>query len=74
MILETEFVSSEGSCKIIDCMLVGDKSPTVVRTVEGVTGTVNMELDIVIRFDYGSIIPWVRRNEDERGIHAVGVP
>jgi GH15 family glucan-1,4-alpha-glucosidase len=74
MILETEFVSSEGSCKIIDCMLVGDKSPTLVRTVEGVTGTVNMELDIVIRFDYGSIIPWVRRNEDERGIHAVGGP
>ena len=74
MVLETTFTTSKGSCKLIDCMLLDDQAPTIVRTVEGIEGTVKMLQEFIIRFDYGSIVPWVRRNEDATGIHAVGGP
>jgi GH15 family glucan-1,4-alpha-glucosidase len=42
-------------------MPVRGEAPDVVRIVEGVTGHVSMEMDLVIRFDYGAFVPWVRR-------------
>jgi len=44
----------------------------VIRIVEGLDGQVEMSMDLVIRFDYGSVIPWVRRIPG--GIHAVAGP
>ena len=35
-------------------------------------GTVSMHMELIIRFDYGSIVPWVRRIEG--GICAVAGP
>jgi len=64
MVLETEFRTATGVCRLIDCLVVQDLHPTLVRRVEGVEGHVELGLELVIRFDYGSIVPWVRRLAD----------
>lgn len=74
MVLETIFETPTGSCKLTDCMLINEDHPTLVRSVQGLTGVVEMKLEFIIRFDYGSIIPWVRRNKNNDGIHAIGGP
>jgi GH15 family glucan-1,4-alpha-glucosidase len=70
LVLETEFETDAGVVAIIDCMPVRTETPHVVRFVEGRRGSVPMRFELVIRFDFGSLIPWVRRQED--GIVAVG--
>jgi GH15 family glucan-1,4-alpha-glucosidase len=64
LILETEFETAEGSVLVIDFMPLRDGKSNVVRTVVGKRGRVAMETQIVFRFDYGSIIPWVSRLDD----------
>ena len=66
LVLETTFVTPEGTVRVIDCMPPRDRTPDVVRIVEGVEGAVPMRMELVIRFDYGSIMPWVRRLPDGR--------
>ena len=61
LILETEFETAEGAVRIIDCMPLSDERWDVVRIVEGLRGRVAMRMELIARFDYGSIIPWVRR-------------
>ncbi len=74
MVLETLFETSRGSCKLIDCMLIGEDHPTLVRSIQGLTGEVEMQMEFIVRFDYGSIVPWVRRNKNSDGIHAIAGP
>ena len=74
MVLETIFTTSTGSCRLIDCMLMESESPTLMRTIEGIDGEVDLEFKLTMRFDYGSIIPWVRRNPDGSGITAIAGP
>jgi GH15 family glucan-1,4-alpha-glucosidase len=73
MVLETTFETDTGSCRLLDGMLLGTPDPDLVRVVEGVSGTVELEMDLTIRFDYGSILPWVQRT-GPRSFHAVGGP
>jgi len=61
MILETDFAIAQGRVRIIDWMAISDNRWDVVRVVEGLHGSVEMQMDLVVRFDYGSIVPWVRR-------------
>jgi len=70
LVLETEFETAEGVVAIIDCMPVRSGVPDVFRVVEGRRGRVAMRTELTIRFDWGSLIPWVRRTED--GLTAVG--
>ncbi|GAA3113110.1 glycoside hydrolase family 15 protein [Planomonospora alba] len=72
LVLETEWDTAEGSVRVIDFMPPRQANPDMVRIVEGVAGTVEMATEIRIRFDYGRIVPWVRRNGDL--MHAVGGP
>jgi GH15 family glucan-1,4-alpha-glucosidase len=75
VVLQTRFEAAGGSCLLTDCMLVGHATPTLVRHLEGLEGEVEMEMVLVIRFDYGSIIPWVRRaKRDGTALHAVAGP
>jgi GH15 family glucan-1,4-alpha-glucosidase len=60
LVLETEFETDAGAVRIMDFMPPRDRAPDVVRIVEGVRGQVRLRMELVIRFDYGSIIPWVR--------------
>jgi GH15 family glucan-1,4-alpha-glucosidase len=64
LILETEFETDEGAVRIIDCMPLSDERWDVVRIVEGLRGRVAMRMELIIRFDYGSIVPWVQRVGD----------
>jgi GH15 family glucan-1,4-alpha-glucosidase len=66
LVLETTFVTAEGSVRVVDLMPPRDRTPDVVRVVEGIEGEVAMRMELVIRFDYGSIMPWVRRLSDDR--------
>jgi GH15 family glucan-1,4-alpha-glucosidase len=61
LVLESEFVTDEGTVRIIDCMPIRERNPEVIRLVEGVRGRVTMEMSLTIRFGYGQIVPWVRR-------------
>jgi GH15 family glucan-1,4-alpha-glucosidase len=63
LVLETELETSAGSIRLIDFMPPRVTNPDVVRIVEGVRGRVDMHMELVIRFDYGSIVPWVRTVE-----------
>ena len=60
LVLESEFVTDEGTVRVIDCMPIRQQHPEVVRLVEGVRGKVTMEMVLTIRFGYGQIVPWVR--------------
>jgi GH15 family glucan-1,4-alpha-glucosidase len=62
IILETDFETDEGKVRLIDFMPLSDHRWDVVRIVEGLSGRVSMRMELVVRFDYGSIVPWVRRS------------
>ncbi len=72
LILETEWETEDGAVRIVDFMSPRDGAADIVRIVEGVRGSVRMRGELALRFDYGHIVPWVRR--DEHGIHAVAGP
>ncbi len=61
LVLETEFETAEGAVRVADCMPPREGSPDVVRVVEGLRGRVPMRLQLNPRFDYGRLIPLVRR-------------
>ena len=61
LILETDIDTDQGSVRLIDYMPLSDERWDVVRIVEGVSGRVALRMELVVRFDYGSIVPWVRR-------------
>ncbi len=64
LVLETEMDCAEGTIRLIDFMPPRDKALDVMRIVEGVRGRVPVTMELVIRFDYGSVVPWVRRTDD----------
>jgi len=72
LVLETEFETADGAVSVIDCMPPRSKEADLVRIVVGKRGQVPMRMRLVLRLDYGSIIPWVRRTEN--GICAVAGP
>jgi GH15 family glucan-1,4-alpha-glucosidase len=57
---------------LIDCMIPRTGMPELLRVVVGVRGQVQMKMELVIRFDYGSVVPWVRRRRN--GISAIAGP
>jgi GH15 family glucan-1,4-alpha-glucosidase len=63
LILETEFENDEGRVRLLDFMTPWQGEPDLIRIVEGVRGSVRMQLELIIRFDYGSVVPWVRKME-----------
>jgi GH15 family glucan-1,4-alpha-glucosidase len=64
LVLETLYETPEGSVRVIDFMPPRGEAPDIVRIVEGVDGNVPMRSELVIRFDYGHLVPWVQRYDD----------
>jgi GH15 family glucan-1,4-alpha-glucosidase len=60
LVLETELETDSGSVRLVDFMPPRQTSPDVVRVVEGISGDVEMRMELALRFDYGSAVPWVR--------------
>jgi GH15 family glucan-1,4-alpha-glucosidase len=61
LVLETEWVTDTGVVRVVDCMVPEADNHLVVRLVEGITGRVKMSSHLKMRFEYGSVVPWVRR-------------
>jgi GH15 family glucan-1,4-alpha-glucosidase len=66
LILESIFETDEGTVRAIDFMPPRGEAPDIVRIVEGLDGNVPMRSELVIRFDYGKVVPWVRRVDKAR--------
>ena len=63
LVLETDFHTADGVVQVVDCMPPRDQAPDLVRLVRGISGRVPMRMQLVMRFDYGRVMPWVRRHE-----------
>ncbi len=72
LILDTTFTCHAGTVVLTDYMSIDQKHPRIMRSVRGVRGNVEMRADYVVRFDYGSIVPWIRQVDD--GLLAVAGP
>ena len=64
MILETRFETDAGAVTLIDFMPPREMHSSIVRIVRGERGAVEMQADLVLRFGYGQVIPWVSRQPD----------
>lgn len=74
LILETELETKGGAVRLIDFMPPRGKNPDIVRIIEGLRGKVSMQMELIVRFDYGNIVPWVRRRKRFDGLEAVAGP
>jgi GH15 family glucan-1,4-alpha-glucosidase len=72
LILETEIETKSGAVRLIDFMPPRGENPDIIRIVEGLRGKVTMLMELVIRFDYGQIVPWVRQRHG--GLEAIAGP
>src|SRR5439155_421169 len=55
-----------------DFMPPRGENPDIIRIVEGLRGKVSMQMELIIRFDYGQIVPWVRQRNG--GLEAIAGP
>jgi len=73
LVLETEFETAEGVVRVIDFMpRRGQGPPHLMRIVKGVRGQVPMRMELALRPDYGSIVPWIEPAPD--GVTATAGP
>jgi GH15 family glucan-1,4-alpha-glucosidase len=72
LILESEWQTDTGRVRVIDFMPQRETKPDIVRIVEGLEGHVEMRTELVMRPDYGSIVPWVRHVDDQTVIAIAG--
>jgi GH15 family glucan-1,4-alpha-glucosidase len=66
LVLETTWETDTGTARVLDFMPPRGRAPDIVRIVEGVRGSVRMRSELTIRFDYGHVVPWVRRVDGTR--------
>jgi len=72
LILETNIETASGAVRLIDFMPPRGENPDLIRIVEGIRGEVSMQMELIIRFDYGHVIPWVRKRHG--GLEAIAGP
>jgi len=73
LVLETHFETEEGAATLIDFMPLDGRHSTIVRLVRGTRGRVSMGTELILRFGYGAVVPWVTSLEDG-GIRAIAGP
>ncbi|MGW0824478.1 glycoside hydrolase family 15 protein [Streptomyces sp. NPDC002845] len=61
LILDTEWETADGRALVTDFMPRREGAPCVVRIVEGLSGSVDLRMELRLRFDYGGVVPWMRR-------------
>lgn len=67
LVLETVMTTDSGTVRLLDCMPPRNSVPDVVRVIECVRGSVEIEHVLCARFDYGSTEPWLRHDHNDRG-------
>jgi GH15 family glucan-1,4-alpha-glucosidase len=65
LILETEIETAAGVVRLIDFMPPRGQAPDIIRIIEGVRGSVALRMELIIRFDYGHVVPWVRKRDGQ---------
>ncbi len=73
LILETRFETKDGIVTLIDFMPMRGRNPDCVRIVAGESGRVSMSVELILRFGYGAVVPWVRKL-DKGALRAVAGP
>src|SRR2546422_527559 len=73
LILVTTFETTSGAAELVDFMPPTDDGANLVRIVRGTRGRVSLRTEFILRFDYGSIVPWVEHLPDE-GLRAIAGP
>jgi GH15 family glucan-1,4-alpha-glucosidase len=73
-VLETRFTTDDGEAVLVDFMPLtdDDHKVDVVRIVRGIRGTVDFRMELILRFGYGTAVPWVRRRD--YGLSAIAGP
>jgi GH15 family glucan-1,4-alpha-glucosidase len=74
LILETTFKNREGTVRLTDFMPPKDECCALMRLVAGMDGEVRMRTELIIRFDYGTTVPWVTRPEGDGLLRAIAGP
>src|SRR5436305_3567314 len=69
LVLRTTLDGPSGEARIIDCLNIGDRAAEeherrLLRVIEGERGSVELEIRVAARFDYGEVRPWIRRHGD----------
>jgi GH15 family glucan-1,4-alpha-glucosidase len=72
LVLETEWQVHGGRVRVHDFMPPRTANVDIVRIVEGISGTVEMRSELILRFDYGRVVPWVRKRAG--GVEAIAGP
>jgi GH15 family glucan-1,4-alpha-glucosidase len=70
LILETRFETASGAATLVDFMPVRDEHCNLVRIVVGERGRLALDMEFILRFDYGASVPWVTRLADAEGKNA----
>jgi len=73
LILETRFETGEGVVTLIDFMPLRNDTSDLMRLVVGESGRVTMCMELIVRFGYGCIVPWVTR-QPNRTLRIVAGP
>jgi GH15 family glucan-1,4-alpha-glucosidase len=73
LVLATMFETAEGAVEVIDFFRPRQGPPHLVRLVRGARGRLAMQVEVILRFDYGYLVPWVERLP-EGGISAIAGP
>ena len=73
LVLETDFHTEDGVLQVVDSMPVRDGAPDVVRVARCLRGRVPVRMELILRFDFGRVVPWVRRHRDD-GLIAIAGP
>lgn len=72
LVLETDWETTSGRVRVIDFMPPKDEASDVVRIVEGLSGSVQMHTELIVRFGDGAIVPWAQRLADARRVYVAG--
>ncbi|MEU1040792.1 glycoside hydrolase family 15 protein [Streptomyces sp. NPDC005907] len=72
LVLDTEWETAEGAVRVTDLMPQRDRAPDVVRVIEGLSGRVTVRSALRLRFDYGIVVPWMRRLGDGHRVAVAG--
>jgi len=72
LILETTFENADGAMRLIDFMPMRGANSDIVRIVECIRGSVDVRMELALRFDYGRTVPWVTSHN--HGVRAIAGP
>ncbi|HET7053388.1 MAG TPA: glycoside hydrolase family 15 protein [Solirubrobacterales bacterium] len=74
LVLETRLAGEDGEVRLLDFFIAYEEAeqPCIVRIVEGVKGSVELKAEIVPRFDYGAVAPWLREAGGDNALAAIG--